>query len=349
MKRFALIYSLVFTGFSVSMQSRAQDFDLQELQGNIEIFSGVLEDALDLNQSSGLFGMSLGGVDTTYLYGQGVLVELRTPLANQRNRLSLASLNSALGQISAGALDVPAGGNPFERMVRRASPPDVLPAETANSENASSFYESMMERIAKIDYSLIVSNSIQQASDSARSLRVLGNVDESAYEELRTELDAMRARSQEYIEQLGQLEEEIRAAENSEQAGDSVLENSVSSRLDELVARLEPLREQAMAKAAELKEQTELAEQRYVERWHEDVREFEQNMYAALCSYGSTLRVLPDDESISLILKGLGDDEANDSRRPNKVHVLNKSDVLQCQSGEIDITELRNRSAQYSY
>ncbi len=349
MKIFFLVSSLLLTGLFSSKHIRAQDFELQELQENIEIFSGVLEDALDLNQNSGLFGMSLGGVDATYLYRQGLLVELRTPLANQRNRLSLASLNSALGSISSGALGAPAGGNPFERMVRRASPPEVLPAEAEGSENANSFYEEMMERIARIDYTLIVSNSIQQASDSARSLRALGNVDESAYEELRAELDAMRERLQENIDQLGQLEEEVRAAENSEQAADFVNENSVSSRLDELVASLEPLREQAMAKAVELKEQTELAEQRYVQRWHEDVLVFEQNLYVALCSYGSTLRALPDNESISVILKGLGGDDANSSRRPDKVHVLSKNDVLQCQAGEIGVAELRDRSTQYSY
>ena len=71
-------------------------------------------------------------------------------------------------------------------MVNRTSPSPVLSFERSN-ENADSFYELMMERIAKIDYSLIVSNSIQQASDSARSLRALGNIDESDYEELRAE------------------------------------------------------------------------------------------------------------------------------------------------------------------
>ena len=54
---------------------------MRQLQRNIDIFGGVLEEALELNQGSGLFGMSLGGIDSTYLFGQGVVFEIRTPLA----------------------------------------------------------------------------------------------------------------------------------------------------------------------------------------------------------------------------------------------------------------------------
>jgi len=270
------------------------------------------------------------------------MIEVRSPLANQRNQLRLASLNSAMQSMQTGT-------NPFERMVRRASPPLVLPSERTN-ENADSFYELMMERITKIDYSLAVSNFIQQASDSARSLRALGNIDEPAYEELRAELDIMRERLQENIGRLSQFEEELRRESENLGTSESVItESEVSLRLDDLVARLEPLREQAMSKAEQLKRQTELAEQRYVERWHEDVSEFEESLYIAMCNYGATLRELPNDESISLILKGLGEDDANSNRQPDQVHVLSKIDVQECQNGAIDVAELRERSTQYSY
>ena len=242
MKKITPVLAFVFLCLLANTTTQAQDINLADLQGNIEIFTGVMEDALELNQNSGLFGMSLVGIDATYLYRQGVLIEVRSPLANQRNRLGLASLNSALQSIQTGI-------NPFERMVSRTSPSPVLSFERTN-ENADSFYGLMMERIAKIDYSLIVSNAIQQASDSARSLRALGNIDEFAYESLRAEMDVMRERLQENVDQLSQLEEELRReAESSGQSDSEATESEVSSRLDDLVARLEPLREQAMAKA----------------------------------------------------------------------------------------------------
>jgi len=142
---------------------------------------------------------------------------------------------------------------------------------------------------------------------------------------------------------LDQIEQEIQEDDTSSDS------SAFSSRIDELIAQLEPLRAQAIARADELKEQTEIAEARYSERWHEDVREFEQELYVAMCNYGATLRVLSDDESISVILKGLGEDSVNARGRPDKIHILSKSDVLLCQNGEIDVAGLRTRSAQYSY
>ena len=71
--------------------TNAQEINLYELQINIEAFSVVIEEALELDRGAGLFGMTVGGVEPTYLYGQGVLLEVRTPLANQRNRLNLVS------------------------------------------------------------------------------------------------------------------------------------------------------------------------------------------------------------------------------------------------------------------
>ena len=81
----------IFTAFVfASCSIAAQDIQLQNLQRNIDIFSGVLDEALELGQTSGIFGMRVGGIDSTYLYGQGVVMEVRTPLANSRNRMLLS-------------------------------------------------------------------------------------------------------------------------------------------------------------------------------------------------------------------------------------------------------------------
>jgi hypothetical protein len=339
MNKSSVVFS-VLVACSSPISTYGQEVDLGDLQGNIDIFTGVMEDALGLDQNSGLFGMRLGGVDSTYLYGQGVVFEVRTPLANERNRLSLTSLNSAMQSLQS-------GGNPFERLSLQSSPLTARQQET-DGPALNGLYQSMMERITKIDYSIAVSNAIEQASDSARSLRVLGNVDDSGYEELRVELEAMRETMQDNLEKIGQLEEEIREAGTATAAIDSN-ESDVSSRFDLLLETIEPLRQQAILKAAELKAETELAEQRYVERWHDEVSEFEQNLYVVMCNYGSTLRALPEDEKLSVILKGLGEDTATTTRRPDKVHVLHKRDIQQCLQEEIDVAELIARSEQYSY
>lgn len=339
MNKLSVVFSLI-VAFPSASSTHSQDVNFSDLQVNIDIFTGVMEDALELDHNTGLFGMRLGGIYATYLVGQGVLFEVRTPLANERNRLSLASLNSAMQPLQPGE-------NPFER-IRLQTSPLTSPQQETDSPEAYGLYQNMMERISKVDYSIAVSKAIEQASVSARSLRTLGNVDDVEYEELQVELEVMRENMQENIDQIGALEQEIRAASAvTDQAGSD--ESEVSFRLDQLLAKIEPLRQRAINKAVELKAETELAEQRYIARWYDEVSEFEQNLYVVMCNYGSTLRALPEDENISIILKGLGEDTETTTRRPDKIHILLKRNVQECQQGEIDIAELRGRSENYSY
>ncbi len=332
----------------------AQEPQLKDLQRNIELFSGVLEDALDFEEAKGLFGLSLGGITSTYLVGQGVVLEVRTPLANSRNRLSLASLNSAMQTLQV-------RGNPFESIAQSQSRTQSLSSSTqaestqaspvmalrGQSAESTSFYAQMMERVANVDYSLAVNNAIQQATESARSLRSLGSVDDGDYEELRADIEGLRAEMGEKMQGLRELEAQIRES-TAAAIADSNIEEEMRLKLDTFMAQIEPLREQAVAKAAELKLRSEQAEQAYSEQWRQDVVVFEDKLYKAMCDYGSTLRELPRDERVSIILTGLGE-QGEDQRRTDKIHVFNKADLQECQSGDISVTALRDRSDHYSY
>lgn len=321
-----------------SMPLSAQEIDIRQLRQNIEVLSGVLEEALSLNQTAGLFGIALGRVESTYLHGQGIVMEVQTPLANRRNRLSLAALSSTMQSLGARA-------NPFEAM-RRGVAEEAARAE-AVAAPADAFYREMMDRIADIDYSLIVNIAIQQASSSARSLRSLGELDDDAYQQLQAQIEALRQRTQSGLSDLRALEVEIRQSGAADGSASAARE-APSARLDALLGRIEPLREEAVAFAQELRDQTEAASVRYVEVWQQELAQLETDLYTALCDFGASLRALPAEEYLSIILTGLGAD-ADDNRRTDKVHVLGKADIQQCQSGTIDVATLRRRSVEYSY
>lgn len=327
------------------MSATAQVPQLADLQRNIEIFSGVLEDALGFEESKGLFGLSLGGIESTYLLNQGVVLEVRTPLANSRNRLNLASLNTAMQSLQA-------RGNPFETIAlaqsqtpsSAASPVMALRDQPADT---SSFYSEMMERVANIDYSLAVNNAIQQATESARSLRSLGSVDENDYAALRADIEDLRVEMVDKMQGLRELESQIR--ESTAQAiAESNIEEEMRLKLDAVMSQIEPLREKAVATANELKQRSELAEKEYAQQWQLDVVAFEERLYQAMCDYGSTLRELPSNERVSIILTGLGE-EGDDQRRTDKIHVFNQADLQRCQSGDITVANLQERSDHYSY
>ena len=329
----------------------AQDPWIEGLQRNIDIFSGVLENALDFEEAKGLFGLSLGGIESTYLLGQGVVLELRTPLANSRNRLSLASLSSAMQTLQV-------RGNPFESIALSQSQPGTQ-AQFSSAQASpvmalrnqplepTSFYAQMMERVMNVDYSLAVNNAIQQAAESARSLRSFDSIDESDYEELRTVIEGLRVEMRERMQGLRDIEEQIRRSA-AQAITDSSLEEELRLKLETVMAQIESLREQAVAKAAELRLRSDQAEQVYTRQWQQDVVVFENKLYQAMCDYGSTLRELPGDERVSIILTGLGDQRV-DQRRTDKIHVFNKADLHECQSGGISVATLRERSNHYSY
>ena len=165
----------------------AQEIAIQSLRQNIDIFTGVLEDALGIAQSTGLFGMSIGGIDSTYLYGQGVVLEVRTPLANRRNRMSLSFLNASVLSLSSrpnpfASLRPP--GNPeFEETIRIFV--------NASAVEAAEFYADMMDRVANVDYSIAINSAIRQAAEAARSLHTMNSMDDTAYAEIQTEMPSL--------------------------------------------------------------------------------------------------------------------------------------------------------------
>lgn len=346
--REAVAYAVAVVSASSAI---AQDVRFEGLQRNIDIFSGVLENALDFEEAKGLFGQSLGSIESTYLLGQGVVLEVRTPLANSRNRLSLASLSSAMQTLQV-------RGNPFESIAlsrsqlgaqaqsssAQASP--VMAFRRQDPEPAS-FYAQMMERVAKVDYSLAVNNAIQQAAESARSLRSFDSIDESDYEELRSEIEGLRVEMREMMQGLREIEGQI-IGSNALASADFSLEEEIRLKLDTIMAQIEPLRDQAVAKAAELRLRSEQAEQVYTREWQQDVVVFENKLYQAMCDYGPTLRELPRGERVSIILTGLGDQGVG-QRRADKIHVFDKADLQECQSDGISVSTLRDRSDHYSY
>ena len=330
-----------------SPPSKAQELQLEALQKNIDIFSGVLAEALELEQPSGLFGISLGGIESIYLFGQGVVMEVTTPLSTRRNTMGLVSLNSTLQALQFRS-------NPFEEMVRpqfdtNAAPATITIPLTASADGASEFYLAMMEKIASVDYSLMVNGAIQQASEYARSLRSLGNIDDIDYQKLREDIDGLRDEMQVRFTELRQIESEVAAASSQDIIVDgNSRRGEIQITLDSLLAQIEPLRDRAIAKAGELRGRTEVAEEEYAAKWQQEVLDFESSLYTAMCNYGSTLRELPEAENVSIILTGLGKN-SDAERRADKIHVFSKANLLRCQNGEIDVQTLRLRSAQYDY
>lgn len=320
----------------------AQDVDMEAIQDNISIFTGILEESLELGQSTGLFGMQLGGVEGVYLHGQGVLFDIKTPLANKRNSVGLASLSSALQSLQSRP-------NPF---ASSRSTSAVLASSSAagaqGQEGASTVYDDMMERIANVDFSIVANTAIQQASEAARSLRNLGSMNRDDYDRLERELAELRAQTEAKLLEFRELSNSLKEAGQVEASSDSDDSFDLKAEFDGLLAGIEPLKQQVVAKASDLKARSQLAQESFTAQLALDIADFESKVFSAFCDYGGTLKQLPADERITIQLQGLGGD-ARDNEKSNQLFVMQKQDLLRCQSGEINAEALMLGAVSYSY
>lgn len=347
MKLNNVIYSMSLLAASSGIHS--QEMNLDSLQESISIFSSIVEESLELDQATGIFGNRLGGVDGIYLYGQGVVLEIRTPLANQKNQVGFSSVGRAMRSINR--------TNPFAAISAQPTVSDLN-----NSTAGLAVQEGFMEKMASVDFSLVVNSSIQQAAAAARSLRNTGSVDDVGYAQLQQELDSLRLQTSEKMAEMRELLASSTARESSEKQVASVEESRSSAsssasadrsidfqaEFNAFLTRVEPLKVKALEKAAELQLRSEQAQKEYAVRLEKDIAAFEVKLFATLCTYGATLRELSNDENVSIILKDLGV-ETQRSKQADKVHVVTKADLLKCQSGEMDSTSLLAEATTYSY
>jgi len=267
--------------------------------------------------------MNVGSIQSRYLFGQGAYLEIRSPLANRRQRLSLAALSSTMR-------DLQSSQNPFSRFSAAPSS-QALDAGTADS----ALVASLASRIQDVDYELIVSSALRQASEAAEALRSLEGIDDATYADIREELAELRRDLQANLSEMS----EAVARANSVPTG---APDAVAVPLSERIAML---RQIAQQKAEELGEQLEQAQSDYQQRWFAEREAFERALYASACTASEQLVSFADSETLAIVLSGLGDEGAR--LRPDRMHMLSIAELRRCASGAIAPSDIS--AVVYSY
>ena len=320
----------------------AQDGAYDPLKRNAEAFTGILADALELDSASGPFGLAGDRIDSVYVAGHGLVLEVRSRLARDRNRLNLAMLNSSVIALRGGQAD-----NPFAMLAPEArqralgDPPSAGFEDDAVEPGARA---DLLLRARDIDVSGLVSSAIVQAGEYARLLREAEGVDSATLEQLRGDIEALRRENLAGADRLRELTEELRAGAAAAAHNSGRFEEA----LGDLSLEMEQLRSRAESLAGDLRRRSESAQAERAERWREDVAELEWRLARALCDYGASLRELPADENLTIVLAGLGEESAA-AGRADLVHSFRKADILRCASGQIDPPTLAANSDRYSY
>lgn len=317
----------------------AQSVDTIEMRRNLDILSRVLEEGLRVRETPGIFSINLGQVRNLYLEHQGALVEIRSPLASQRQRLNLDALNSSIQDLQIRILPLSAPDFPGE--------PPVMALRTFGLPDTPALAE-LNEKLESLDYTAVINSALRQASQSLRSLQEMGALDQQQLQQVQEETESLRDSLQAQQRELRELEQELRQEVEADEAQLEQKQDELEAAMTALSERMAALRESATTTAEELRTRWEAARQQQADNWLSEVASFEQNMYQLLCDYGTSMRELPDGQNLTVVLSGLGEAEG-ETQRPDKIHVIGKRDLQRCVAGDIDAAELATRSTIYSY
>ncbi|MDG1950978.1 MAG: hypothetical protein P8J52_00045 [Gammaproteobacteria bacterium] len=315
--------------------------DITKAQSDAENFSRVLGRSLELNQGNEIFGMSIEGVSATYLHNQGLLLELRTPLAKSRNTLNLASIGSRLSENSG-------IGNPFTEFALRNEFPiagaeprveiDDVAQGLTSSTMVERLYDGLTIRMTSIEYSMVVQTALRQASTAIQSMRELDVFSDSDAPDIQNEISDLRDQLSNNVEIFGSIEQ--RAGSGSLDGVDLIAET------DAAIASMESLKIYSISFAKNLMMQSAEAEKDYNARWETDLKAFEIQMYSGLCEHVGLLFSFSDSEYLTLQVLGVSKD-ANGFIR-DKFHTLRLAEIRRCAAGEIDVEGMSSNAVSYT-
>ena len=335
---------LLTTVFAQDPAREPERENLDEIRRNVSGFAAVLRDGLELESTATVFNRRAEPVSGRYLAGQGVVMEVNAPLRHQMHRSGLAHIRSSLQELSR---QIDALGSP-ERTVSRpeprspAMPMRVTPERQADTDVMQVLREAL-SRIDRDDFARI-DDALRQARESARHLHRAGELPDSALADFNENLvqwrEQLTQQLQEYRQLLGQL------------GGDSTDADDLSASWSETLTRLQEalpeLRDQALAQAEQLRERSEQLRVEQQQQWSEDRDALERRLFHVLCDFGAGLRSVPDDGYLSIVLNGLGDEDDAGERR-DRIHVIDRDSLLQCQQGALDAVALQAAASSYDF
>lgn len=315
------------------------------MRQNVELISSTLAEGLGLNERRGVFSPRAGEVRGRYLQGQGVVLEVLTPLQTREGfnmdvfSNSLSQLSSQLdGMLQQGGVTRP----DFEAMR------DQL-ALSMRSDEVAAYYRELMQRLQSVQDIPAIERGLTSATSALQSLQSLGQIDPATRDRIALELQTLRDQLQQQMAEWDSLRRDIREqSQQTDTLPDAAVQQAWADAQARLDAGLTDLRTRISEQSVQLQQQQELAERVRQQQAAEALEEFQSRLFVLLCDYAAGLRSLPDNESLSLILNGVGDSLETGARR-DVIYQVERDALQSCLQGQITAAELRQQSVRYQY
>lgn len=173
---------------------------------------------------------------------------------------------------------------------------------------------------------------------------------ESAYEQQREQNRQFRDQQRDLAYELRDIERENRDLEyqlrnvSKEQKKELIEEQeNLSKKRDKLEKMRIALTEQSKA----MKKKQQIDQAKKITERNEYYHKLTTSLVETLCTYGNSLKALPKDEHISLVLKSAGDRVVNNYQ--DKILVLTKRDINTCVIDKISAAKLLASTTYYQF
>ncbi len=204
-----------------------------------------------------------------------------------------------------------------------------------------------------IDHNIVIDDNVEEIV--IRTMEATGHEYERAIETMehvREVTRQLREEQRDVAYDLRDVERELRDKKYQEKHI-----SKDKDALKELKNEIKALEKEKKALVEQRKELSEKSRKQQKERLAKKAKQqelrakYNQALHAqfsdTLCSYGNSLKALPNDEKVSLVIKRGG--EQVDKRTLDKVIIFDKSDVLNCVIDKISSKELLTKATQYSF
>ncbi|MCW8090414.1 hypothetical protein [Alteromonas sp. ASW11-130] len=278
-----------------------------ELKKEIQIMTGVLDTAL--KQSRGEKSIRYRSIEATYLVNQGVIYNVST-------RSSGVGIINGLKELLVSIPDA-------------SMPPNVIIAG-----------DNGIEIDMDGDWEHFAEETVQRF--------------EEAFREQREEMRELRSEERELAWERRELERgkrdllfELRQADGARKKEVQRELKEVEQKLTEFDARKQKLLKHA--REIERKQKDKLNQRREAQRkaYKQFLVNFESSIGDALCRFGSGLRGLPENESVSFVLKDFSRNEADQAM--DRVYVFSQEKIKSCVKEKINSSQLLSSAAVYEF
>lgn len=312
------VATLLATGTASSVALAA---DREQLRNELEIMTSILNTSLEQQHGDNKHMRRMGTMKYSYLEGQGVVYKA-------------PGFRNLLRQLSFREVDV-----------------EIPPMPPVPD----------MPEVAGIDVQAAAEEGMRVAHEVILNLQNGGMFierydNEHANEEFRAQAEELRDLTRE----LRDLSWELRELDRDVRDMNFELRNAPADEQAELqqeLAKLEANRQQLQQQqttiqgkvdsiSAERAERLAKQQQQRAEQQQQLLTSFEATLAQVLCNYGNTLRSLPADEHITVVLEGIG--EPNQRNQKDRIYVFEKKAVAACAKNG-DSSELISQSLSYYF